>query len=156
KESKDSALAAISKEVQEVATAAGDLRSHAESYITAEQQAASAPPATAPAPVPAPAEGADATAAAPKPQPAAGNGQSLDAIIAQSEALYRQLGQLEVSLRQLASREDNPEVATFAGNRLTQTRQLIADSSAWIRRMKAHKAGSYTGAAEVSQYRLAM
>ena len=47
-------------------------------------------------------------------------------------------------------------MATFAGNRLAQTRRLIADSSAWIRQIKAQKAGSYTGAAEVTQYRLAM
>jgi hypothetical protein len=152
KETKDSALAAVSKQVQEAATAAGELRSHAEAYNAAEQQAAAAPPAAPPAPAP----GTDATAATANPQPPADNSQALDAIIGESEALYRQLSQLEVSLRQLAFREDNPEVATFAGNRLTQTRQLIAESSAWVRQMKAHKAGKYTGAAEVSQYRLAM
>jgi hypothetical protein len=80
----------------------------------------------------------------------------LDQIIAQSESLYGRLGQLDVSLRQLASRGDQAEVAVFAANRLVQTRRLIADSSAWIRQIKAHKAGSYTGAAEVTQYRLAM
>jgi hypothetical protein len=152
KESKDSTLVAVSKQIQSVATAAGELKARSETYITMEQQAATAPPAPAPAPAPA----ADATAAPAKPPAAADNGQALDQIIAQSEALYGQLGQLEVSLRQLASREDQADIAVFAGNRLVQTRQLIADSSAWIRQIKAHKAGSYTGAAEVTQYRLAM
>ena len=141
----------MSQQIQQVATAAGELKSRADNYIATEQQAA-APAAPAPAPAPA----ADATAAAAKPQAAADNGQALDQIIAQSETLYGQLGQLEVSLRQLASREDQAEIAVFSANRLVQTRRLIADSSAWIRQIKAHKAGSYTGAAEVTQYRLAM
>jgi hypothetical protein len=152
KESKDSSLVAVSKQIQAVATSAGELKSRAENYIATEQQAAAAPPAPAPASAPA----ADATAASAKPQAAADNGQALDQIIAQSESLYGQLGQLEVSLRQVASREDQPDIAVFAGNRLVQARQLIADSTAWIRQIKAHKAGSYTGAAEVTQYRLAM
>jgi hypothetical protein len=150
KESKDSTLATVSKQIQETATAAVELKSRAENYIATEQNAAAAPSTPPPAPT------AEATAEAAKPPAAVGNGQALDHIIAQSEILYGQLGRLEVSLRQLASREDNADVATFAGNRLTQTRRLIADSSAWIRQIKAHKAGSYTGAAEVTQYRLAM
>ncbi len=46
-------------------------------------------------------------------------------------------------------------MALFAANRLVDTRRLIADTSAWVRQIRAHKAGSYTGAAEVTQYRLA-
>ncbi len=130
KESKDSALVTVSKQIQETATAAGELTSRAENYIAVEQKAAVTPtPATDPA--------AEAVAGAAKPQAVADNVQALDQVIAQSEALYGQLGQLEVSLRQLASREDNADVATFAGNRLAQTRRLIADSSAWIRQIKA-------------------
>jgi hypothetical protein len=135
-----------------MATAAGELKSRAENYVAAEQKSAAAPPAPAPVPAAEAAPGADAA----KPQAAGGDGQTLDQVIAQAELFYGQLGQLEVSLRQLASREDSADVATFDGNLLTQTRRLIADSSAWIRQIKAHKAGSYTGAAEVTQYRLAM
>jgi hypothetical protein len=151
KESKDSGLIAVSKQIQGVATAAGELKSQSEHYIAAEQQAAAAP-----SPVPTPAPAAEATPVAANPQAAGNNGQVLDQIVNQSESLYNQLGQLEVSLRQLASREDQAEIAVFAANRLVQTRRLIADSSAWIRQIKAQKSGSYTGAAEVTQYRLAM
>ena len=154
KESKDSSLVAVSKQIQGVATAAGDLKSRAETYIATEQQAATAPPAPA---AETPAAPAAATAAATaKPTAPAGNGQALDQIISQSELLYGQLGQLEVSLRQVAAREDKADVALFAANRLVQTRRLITDTSAWMRQIKAQKAGSYTGAAEVTQYRLAM
>ena len=153
KESKDSTLVAVSKQIQDVATAAGELKSRAENYIATEQQAVAAAPVV---PAPAPAPMVAPTADAAKPQAAVDSGQVLDQVIAQSESLYGQLAQLEVSLRQLASREDQAEVAVFAANRLVQTRRLIADASAWIRQIKAHKAGSYTGAAEVTQYRLAM
>ena len=47
-------------------------------------------------------------------------------------------------------------LAGFAANRLIETRRLIADTSAWIRQMRAHQAGTYARAAEVDQYRLAM
>ena len=150
KASQDSPLATISKQIQDVSTAAAELKSRAESYAASEQKASIEPPAATPAPT---AEAAPGTQPAPA---AAASGPTLDQVVAQSEIVYSQLGQLEVSLRQLASRDDNPDVATFAGNRLTQTRRLIADSSAWIRQIKAQKAGSYTGAAEVTQYRLAM
>jgi hypothetical protein len=61
-----------------------------------------------------------------------------------------------VALRQLAAREDQAEAAGFAVNRLVETRRLIADTSAWVRQMRAHEMGQYARAAEVDQYRLAM
>jgi hypothetical protein len=77
-------------------------------------------------------------------------------MLADAQALYEQLSKSEVALRQLAAREEAAETATFAANRLLDTRRLIADTSAWVRQTRAHKAGNYTGAAEVDQYRLAM
>ncbi len=154
-ESKDASLAVVSKKIQQVATDAGELNSRAAKYIASAQQ----PPATPATPAPAGAA-ANVPNAFPAPQsasqPTPAPGQALDQMIGQGESLYGQLTQLEVALRQLASRKDQPEVALFAANRLVETRQLIADTSAWVRQVRAHKAGSYTGAAEVTQYRLAM
>jgi hypothetical protein len=148
RESKDADLAAATKQIQAVATAADELTAEAARYITASQPAeAPAPPTEAEAPEPA------ATAEAANPQAAA---DGLDPMLANAQKLYDELSQLDVALRQIAARENATESAAFAANRLVDTRKLIADSSAWLRQMKAHKAGNYTGAAEVDQYRLAM
>jgi hypothetical protein len=77
-------------------------------------------------------------------------------MLADAQSLYEKLNNSEVALRQLAARDGGAETATFAANRLLDTRRLIGDTSAWVRQTRAHKAGNYTGAAEVDQYRLAM
>ena len=77
-------------------------------------------------------------------------------MLTDAQALYDQLNKLEVALRQMAAREEGAETAVFAANRLVDTRRLIADTSTWVRQLRAHKSGNYTGAAEVDQYRLAM
>jgi hypothetical protein len=80
----------------------------------------------------------------------------LDPLLADGQKLYDQLTGLETSLRQLAAREDVGEASQFAANRLVDAQRLIADTSAWVRQMRAHHEGNYAGAAEVDQYRLAM
>jgi hypothetical protein len=148
REVKDADLAAATKRIQAVATAADELNAEAGRYITAAQ-----PEAVAPV-TPTEAEGPVNDA---KPQAAEANAAAgLDPVLANAQKLYDELSQLDVALRQIAARENDPESATFAANRLVDTRKLIADSSAWLRQMKAHQAGNYTGAAEVDQYRLAM
>ncbi|HEX5470580.1 MAG TPA: hypothetical protein VFW73_01780, partial [Lacipirellulaceae bacterium] len=150
-ESKDASLLDVSKRIQQVATAAGELKSEATNYVASAQQPAvsSATPPTSPT-----------EAAAPNPtppsNPAAAAKANLDRMIRQGESLYGQLTQLEVALRQLAARKDEPDVAQFAANRLVETRRLITDTTAWVRQVRAQKSGSYTGSAEVTQYRLAM
>ena len=144
REAKDASLAAVSKKIQEMATTAGELKSQADQMVSSAQKAAPAPPSAA-----ATAPGAAAT------PPSPDNGQAIDQLLTRADSMYAQLTQLEVDLRQLASRDDQPDVAVFAGNRLVDTRRLIADESAWVRQIRSHKAGSYTGAAEVTQYRLA-
>jgi hypothetical protein len=153
RESKDADLAAASKTVQEMATAASELNSAAQRFVTDSQRVTVATPAQADA-QDATADAAAATpAAAPTiPDPAA----AADELLADAQALYEQLNQLEVALRQIAAREQGAETAVFAANRLVETRRLIADSSAWVRQLRAHAGGNYTAAAEVDQYRLAM
>jgi hypothetical protein len=148
-ESKDAEVAAATTMVQSVATSASQLGEKAQQFV-AEAQRLRAAAAAAPSP----AEGNAAAEATPQPaQPAE---QSLDPLLADGQRLYDQLSALEVSLRQLAARQDGGEAALFAANRLVDTRRLIADTSAWIRQMRAHHNGNYAGAAEVDQYRLAM
>jgi hypothetical protein len=157
RESKDGSLTEVSKKIQEIATSAGTLKSQADAFVAPQPPApAAASPAAATPGAPAAAVQAPApTATAASPQPPADIGAALDQMINSAEAMYTQLTQLEVSLRQLASRDDQAEVATFAGNRMVEVRKLVADTSAWARQIRAQKAGSYTGAAEVTQYRLA-
>lgn len=156
KETKDASLAAVNKKIQEVATAASDLNSRAMNFIATAQQAAATPAPTTPAPAAPTAEVPAAEPNAVAKQAATANAQTLDQLITASDAVYQNLKQLEVSLRQIASRDDQPEISRFAANRLIDTNKLIADTSAWERQMQAHKQGSYTSAAEVTQYRLAM
>jgi hypothetical protein len=153
-ESKDSEVVAATKLVQDVATAAGQLSDSAQKFVAESQRVKAAqadaaqPQADAVPAEPAPADAAQQAAAPTEP--------SLDPLLADGQRLYDQLSALDVSLRQLAAREDGGEAATFAANRLVDTRRLIADTSAWVRQMRAHNSGNYSGAAEVDQYRLAM
>jgi hypothetical protein len=154
REVKDADLAAATQRIQAVARAADELNAAAVRYVSAAQPAVTAPAPPSEAEAPEPAAAADAA----KPQ-AVGQGAAadgLDPMLAGAQKLYDELSQLDVALRQVAAREDDNESAAFAANRLVDTRKLIADSSAWLRQMKAHKSGNYTGAAEVDQYRLAM
>ena len=72
-----------------------------------------------------------------------------------SEKLYDELNDLEVRLRQLGLRSDQLEIASFATNRLVETRNLIARSSAWVRQLRQQQQGNYHRAAEVAQYQVA-
>jgi hypothetical protein len=148
RESKDADLAAATKTIQEMATAASDLNSTAQKFVADSQRVTTAAETT-------PKDGAAADAAE-EGAPAASPQQSLDGMLTKAQTLYEQLNKLEVALRQLAAREESADTAVFAGNRLVDTRRLIADTSAWVRQIRAHKSGNYTGAAEVDQYRLAM
>ena len=148
RESKDPDLAAASRTIQEMATAAGELNATAQKFVAESQRVTvRKPPATADGTPPevSPASPAEADAA-----------NSLDNMLTDAQALYNQLNKLEVALRQIAAREEGAETALFAANRLVDTRRLIADTSAWVRQLRAHKDGNYPGAAEVDQYRLAM
>jgi hypothetical protein len=152
RESKDADLAAATKTVQEMATAASELNSAAQKFVTESQRVTVAnPPAEAET---ANAESAEATPTASPTVP--DTSAALDEILTDAQALYEQLNKLEVALRQMAAREEGAETAVFAANRLVDTRRLIADTSSWVRQLRAHKSGNYTGAAEVDQYRLAM
>ncbi|HEX2477354.1 MAG TPA: Ig-like domain-containing protein, partial [Lacipirellulaceae bacterium] len=147
RESKDEDLAAATKTIQEMATAAGELNAAAQKFVADAQRATvkdTAPKAE---------ESTAETEAAPANNESQ---QALDAMLGEAESLYERLNKLEVALRQLSAREEGAEAALFAANRLVDTRRLVADTSAWVRQIRAHKAGNYTGAAEVDQYRLAM
>ncbi|HEY3394973.1 MAG TPA: hypothetical protein VGK58_19870 [Lacipirellulaceae bacterium] len=147
RESKDEDLAAATKTIQEMATAASELGATAQKFVADSQRAA----------VKSTAQQAEASAAESEAAPAENDSQrAIDAMLTDAESLYEWLNKLDVTLRQLAAREEGAEAALFAANRLVDTRRLVADSSAWVRQIRAHKAGSYTGAAKVDQYRLAM
>ncbi len=150
RESKDADLANATKMIQTVATTANELSTAAAQCIAESQRVKLATPTTAPEGATAESPATDTTATE------AAAAESLEPMIAIGQRLYEQLGGLEVALRQLAAREEGAEAALFAANRLVDTRRLITDTSAWVRQMRAHNAGNYTGAAEVDQYRLAM
>ncbi len=76
------------------------------------------------------------------------------ALAAEGQGVYELASQAETTLRQLSASDS--EIAAFAANRLVDTRKVIADTSAWVRQVRAHEAGKYSRAAEVDQYRLAM
>jgi hypothetical protein len=164
-ESKDPDVVAATKMVQEVAAAAGELGNSAQKFVAESQRVKAAAQADRAEPPidklrteqaatgAVPSDGTTADAAQQAAQPAE---PSLDPLLADGQRLYDQLSALDVSLRQLAAHEDGGEAATFATNRLVDTRRLIADTSAWVRQMRAHNSGNYSGAAEVDQYRLAM
>lgn len=76
-------------------------------------------------------------------------------IATDAQQLYERFTRLEVLLRQIGGRGDRIEIASFATNRLLETRRLIEQTSAWIRQLKQQQAGNYHRAAEVAQYRLA-
>jgi hypothetical protein len=147
RESKDEDLAAATKTIQEMATAASELNATAQKFVADSQRATVKDAAP---------ESAESTAEAEVAPPANESQQAIDAMLTDAESLYERLNSLEVTLRQLAAREEGAEAALFAANRLVDTRRLVADTSAWVRQIRAHKAGNYTGAAEVDQYRLAM
>jgi hypothetical protein len=146
----DAGLLSTTQLIQDTATAAADLNATAQRFIAVAQQGA-ATPAVADDVKAGTDENSDAVAGE---EPDATS--PLPAMLANAQQLHDQLGKLDVALRQIAARKDDPESAAFAANRLVDTRRLIADNSAWLRQMKAHEAGTYSAAAEVEQYRLAM
>jgi hypothetical protein len=152
RESKDADLAAASKSIQEMATAASELTAAAQKFVTDSQRITVAKPAAEAEPT-----AAESSETTPVAAPVAvDTDAALDELLADAQALHAELNKLEVALRQMAAREQGAETAVFAANRLVDTRRLIADTSAWVRQLRAHKAGNYTNAAEVDQYRLAM
>jgi hypothetical protein len=152
-DAKDPEVIATTKLVQDVATAAGELGESAQAFVVESQRVAAAAPAGDAANATQPGDAAAAQPAADAAQPAQ---PSLEPLLVDGQKLYDQLTGLETSLRQLAAREDVGEASQFAGNRLVDAQRLIADTSAWVRQMRAHHEGNYAGAAEVDQYRLAM
>ncbi len=139
RQTKDADLAAATKTVQEVANAASELNALADAFVakSPELDSPSSPVRRQTSPTPA-------------------SAPTVDEMIARGQQLYEHLNALQVSLRQLAGRDQDAESSSFAANRLLDTQRLVASTSAWIRQMQAYKAGNYTGAAEVDQYRLAM
>lgn len=81
--------------------------------------------------------------------------EAVEQISQDAQQLYERFTRLEVLLRQIGGRNDRAEIASFATNRLLETRRLIEQTSAWIRQLKQQQAGNYHRAAEVGQYRLA-
>lgn len=81
--------------------------------------------------------------------------EAVEQISLDAQNLYERFTRLEVLLRQVGGRNDSVEIASFATNRLLETRRLIEQTSAWIRQLKQQQAGNYHRAAEVAQYRLA-
>ncbi len=82
--------------------------------------------------------------------------QALAAVVEDAEKLYDYFNRLEVLLRQIGLREEGAELASFATNRLLETRRLLDQTSAWLRQLKSHQAGEVHRADAVEQYRLAM
>ena len=80
---------------------------------------------------------------------------TVDQLITAGEQLYDQLAKLQFTFKELAGRNSQPDVATFAANRYVETTRIVTSTSAWVRQMRAYKAGNYAGAAEIDQYRLA-
>ncbi len=128
RESKDEDLAAATKTIQEMATAASELNATAQKFVADSQRATVKNAAP---------EAAESTAEA-GPAPAESDSQqALDAMLTDAESLYQRLNNLELTLRQLAAREEGAESALFAANRLVDTRRLVADTSAWVRQIRA-------------------
>jgi hypothetical protein len=156
RESKDPELVSASRSIQEMATAASELGETAQKFVADSQRVtAKNPPAASGAPTAAGDSSETSAQPAAAPSDEAQTAAALDGMLADAQTLYNQLNELEVALRQMATREEG-ETALFAANRLVDTRRLIGDTSAWVRQLQAHKEGNYPGAAEVDQYRLAM
>jgi hypothetical protein len=149
RQDKDADLQSATKLVQATATAANELGAKAAGFISEMQRvkvkAAAAPAADT-------AAAGDAAAAAPPEWDA---NKAFADMRASADNFSRRLTELDVMLRQMSSREDDPEIAVFAANRLVEARRLVADTTAWIRQSDEHKANQYSRAAEVAQYRLA-
>ncbi|MGE3242862.1 MAG: hypothetical protein AB7I57_17445 [Pirellulales bacterium] len=159
RQSKDSDLAKTTETIQQLATAANELQTHAEQFISETERpklaaapaaAGAADPAAAPEPKAESAPEAAPEAASPS------SGAAIDSLLSEGQRVYELSTRAELALQQLSVSEDDLSVATFAANRLADTRELIAESSAWVRQVKAHQAKQYARAAEVEQYRLAM
>jgi hypothetical protein len=153
RDAKDAEVGAATAAIDRVAAAATALNNDATHLVTELQRPRRVVPPTADAPLPGESGASEPAADAAPEFDSAG---ALRNLLAKGQTLYETLTGAEVALRQLSAREDSPDVATFAVNRLVETRRMIADASAWIRQMQAHSSGNYGRAAEVDQYRLAM
>jgi hypothetical protein len=147
RESEDADLAAASDKIKLAAAAASELSLAAQRFVDESQRPrkASAEPA----------ERADAADDDAAPAPEWDSAAAMKEVMAKAKQFYEGMTDAEVAIRQLAVRDDEPEIAAFALNRLVEARRVISDASAWIRQSQAHVAGKYPQAAEVSQYRLA-
>jgi hypothetical protein len=135
RQTEDADLERATKLVQETANAANNLSAKAVEFVEGMQKVT-----------------LNSTAAA---QPAWDANKAFADLRSEADALSARLRELDVVLRQMGAREDDAEIAVFAGNRLVEVRRLIADTSAWIRQIDEHQSGRYPRAAEVEQYRLA-
>ncbi len=145
KEVEDADFRATSKILQEIATATRELSTDGLRFVDASKRAqkvANANEST---------EDQNETDKSP-----VDSNEVVEQISSDAQQLYERYTQLEVLLRQLGSREDRPDIAYFATNRLLETRRLVEQTSAWIRQLKQQQAGNYHRSAEVAQYRLAM
>ena len=136
----DSDLRAAAELMQTIASSSRELTVEADAYVAA----------LLPSPAKTTADTTEQAAEA-APDPA----EILARVDADAEGLYDELVRMEVTLRQLGLRSDRLDMASFATNRLVETRRLIAQSSAWVRQLREQQAGNYHRSAEVSQYQLA-
>lgn len=90
-----------------------------------------------------------------KQQLEAEQAETVEAILREAQNLSDRFTQLEVLLRQMSAREDQPRFQLFSVNRLVETRRMIDRAAAWILQLKQHQAGKFHRAAEVDQYELA-
>ena len=137
--SQDDEVMQAAEQMQEIATTASELIASSDTYVALEmpssEEASSDPNAAA--------------------KVAAEKEALLDKTDANAETLYDQLNAMEVLLRQLGLRSDRLDMATFATNRLVDTKKLIAQSSAWVRQLRQQREGNYHRSAEVAQYQIA-
>jgi hypothetical protein len=131
----------VAELMQTISGSARELTAVANEYVAAE--------------LPPPAETSAESQEEPPAAAPADPAEVLARIDADAEGLYDELVRLEVMLRKVGLRSDRLDMASFATNRLVETRRLIAQSSAWLRQLREQQAGNYHRSAEVSQYQVA-
>ena len=142
REAEDADLQSATKLIQATANAANELATKVTAFDEETRRVRQRPAADA----------ANPEAAA---KPAWDPDKAVGVIRENADVLSARLRELDIELRQMGAREDDAEIAVFAGNRLVEARRLIADTTSWSRQLDEHRAGNYSRAAEVEQYRLA-
>ncbi len=142
--SQDQEIEEVANLIEKIATTAGELTASSDRYVAVEMPSSkdSEP---------------DPNAGEPDNEADAAELKELilDQLDMDAETLYDQLSEMEVQLRQLGLRSDRLDMASFATNRLVDTRKLVEQSSGWVRQLRQQRQGNYHRAAEVAQYRVA-